>query len=258
MITSFDFIFILHLMKEIIGIIDAICQALQQKSQYISNAIHLVSTIKALIQKLKEDGWDTLLEKIILFSKQFDVDIPDLSVRNIEGRGRHQRDHITVEHRYHFDIFNATIDFQLQEFNSRFGERALELLTLSSTLDPNDAYKSCRIDDICCLVERYYPFDFTKYEKINLRFQLKHFELDVPNHPKLQNLSSIGDLCQGLVKTEKSKTYHLIDSLIRLVLALPMSTATSERAFAAIKIVKIRLRNKMEDEFLAANLIVVH
>jgi hypothetical protein len=35
-----------------------------------------------------------------------------------------------------------------------------------------------------------------------------------------------------------------------------VSTATTERAFSAIKIVKTRLRNKMEDEFLANSLVV--
>jgi hypothetical protein len=35
-----------------------------------------------------------------------------------------------------------------------------------------------------------------------------------------------------------------------------VSTATTERAFSAMKIVKTRLRNKMEDEFLADNLVV--
>jgi len=59
-----------------------------------------------------------------------------------------------------------------------------------------------------------------------------------------------------LVETGKSKTYYLIDRLIRLVLTLPVSTATTERAFSAIKIVKTRLRNKMEDEFLANSLVV--
>jgi hypothetical protein len=31
---------------------------------------------------------------------------------------------------------------------------------------------------------------------------------------------------------------------------LPVSTATTERAFSAMKLVKTRKRNKMEDEFL--------
>ena len=40
-----------------------------------------------------------------------------------------------------------------------------------------------------------------------------------------------------------------IDKLIRLVLTLPVSTATTERAFSAMKLLKTRLRNKMEDDF---------
>jgi hypothetical protein len=39
-------------------------------------------------------------------------------------------------------------------------------------------------------------------------------------------------------------------------LTLPVSTATTERAFSAMKIVKTRLRNRMEDDFLANYLIV--
>ena len=40
-LTSFDFVFLLHLMKEIMGITDVLCQCLQQKSQDIVNAMHL-------------------------------------------------------------------------------------------------------------------------------------------------------------------------------------------------------------------------
>jgi hypothetical protein len=37
---------------------------------------------------------------------------------------------------------------------------------------------------------------------------------------------------------------------------LPVSTATTERAFSAMKLVKTRLRNKMGDEFLRDCLII--
>ena len=59
-----------------------------------------------------------------------------------------------------------------------------------------------------------------------------------------------------LVEIEKSQVYPLIDRLIHLVLTLPVSITTGERAFLAMKIVKTRLRNKMEDEFLSDNLVV--
>jgi hypothetical protein len=40
------------------------------------------------------------------------------------------------------------------------------------------------------------------------------------------------------------------------VLTLPVSTATTERAFSAMNIVKTRLHNKIEDEFLTDSLMV--
>ena len=54
-LTSFEFILILHLMKEIMGITNFLCQVLQQHSQDLLNAIHLVSTTKSLIQELRDD-----------------------------------------------------------------------------------------------------------------------------------------------------------------------------------------------------------
>jgi hypothetical protein len=76
------------------------------------------------------------------------------------------------------------------------------------------------------------------------------------NHPKLQKLSSITELCRGLIEARKSDTYYLIDRLIRLVLTIPVSTVTTERTFSAMKIVKTRFRNKIEDEFFRNNLLI--
>jgi len=66
-LTSFEFVFILHLMKEIMEITDMLSQALQQKSQDILNAMHLVGTTKNLIQKLRDDGCDSLFVKVKSF-----------------------------------------------------------------------------------------------------------------------------------------------------------------------------------------------
>ncbi|XP_061348230.1 uncharacterized protein LOC133293657 [Gastrolobium bilobum] len=167
MITSFEFIFNLLLMKEIMGITEILCQALQQKSQDILNAIQLVSCTKELIQELQDDGWKRILESVVNFSKLHEIDIPDLDAQYIEGRGRQQHDQITIEHHCHFDIFNSTIDFQLQELDRRFTEQTIELLSLSSSLDPKNGYKAFNVDDICSLAEKYYPLDFSEQERIS-------------------------------------------------------------------------------------------
>ncbi|XP_061343331.1 uncharacterized protein LOC133289419 [Gastrolobium bilobum] len=162
MITSFEFIFNLLLMKEIMGITEILCQALQQKSQDILNDMQLVSSTKELIQELRDDGWKRILESVVNFSKLYEIDIPNLDAQYIEGRGHRQHDQITIEHHYHFDIFNSTIDFQLQELDRRFTEQTMKLLSLSSSLDPKNGYKAFNVDDICSLAEKYYPLDFSE------------------------------------------------------------------------------------------------
>ena len=57
------------------------------------------------------------------------------------------------------------------------------------------------------------------------------------------------------MKTRKCTIYHLFDRLIQLILTLHVSTATTERAFSAMKCVKTRLHNRTEDYYLANFLI---
>ena len=75
-------------------------------------------------------------------------------------------------------------------------------------------------------------------------------------HQDFQNMSTISELCRELQISGKSNIYFLIDRLIRLVLTLPVFTTTTERAFSTMKLLKTRLRNRMEDGFLANNMIV--
>ncbi|KAL4654515.1 hypothetical protein ACB092_01G385100 [Castanea dentata] len=242
-LTSFEFVLILHMMKEIMGITNILCQALQQHSQDLLNAMHLVSTTKSLIQKLRDDGWEPLLDSVTSFCGQHEIDIPDLNTRYTKARVRyrHQDEALTtIEHHLRIDIFTLTAD----------------LLTLSSALNPKDAFRSFKIGDIYNLAKNYYPQDFTEQEICLLKYQLQHYELDVTKHPNFQNMSTISELCRELEISGKSKIYHLIDRLIRLVLTLPVSTTTTERAFLAMKLLKTRLRNRMEDELLVDNMIV--
>ncbi|XP_028071281.1 zinc finger MYM-type protein 1-like [Camellia sinensis] len=162
-ITSFEFVFILHLMRDIN---DDICQASQRKSQDILNAMHLLSTTKELVQKYREDGWIPLLENVQLFCEKYDIDIPNMSARYTSDKGHacHQRDHTTIEHHFRVDIFTIICDSQLQELNNRFKEDVMEFLILSFALDPRDDYCLLKIEDICKLANKFYPNDFTEQE----------------------------------------------------------------------------------------------
>ncbi|CAL1393629.1 unnamed protein product [Linum trigynum] len=254
--SSYEFIFILLLLNDIFGTTDTLCRAMQHKSQDIVNAMSLVKITKMVLNKMRDEGWDFFLAKVNKFCKEYGITVPDFSAPHFEGRPCRQVDTITNEHHYHFDIFNAALDVQIEELRARFEEKIVELLKLSSSLDPSNGYKAFDANAICSLAEKYYPLDFSEKEIDRLAFQLRIFHGAALAHPTLVNLLSVAERCHGLAESGKSKDFDLVDRLIRLVLTLPVSTASGERAFSAMKLAKTKLRNKMGDDFLADGLII--
>ena len=58
----------------------------------------------------------------------------------------------------------------------------------------------------------------------------------------------LGSLAVTMVKTKRHETFPLVYRLIELALILPVATASVERAFSAMHIIKTDLRNKMCDD----------
>ena len=52
------------------------------------------------------------------------------------------------------------------------------------------------------------------------------------------------------METEKDDQYHVVYKLLKLVLILPVATASVERVFSTMNFVKNKQRNKMGDEYL--------
>ncbi|XP_057734494.1 uncharacterized protein LOC130949910 [Arachis stenosperma] len=107
---SFEFVFTLHLMKEIMEITNVFCQALQQQSQDILNAMHIVSISKLLLQQLRDDGWCNFLANVKDFYEKHEIEVPNTSAQYVFGRGRSRQSSVPVEHHYRIDVFLATID----------------------------------------------------------------------------------------------------------------------------------------------------
>ncbi|XP_028127119.1 uncharacterized protein LOC114323658 [Camellia sinensis] len=143
--------------------------------------MNLVSSTKALLQKFRDDKRDVVPANVKSFCEVRNIDVPNMNARYIgrRGRARAHQDDFTIEHYYRVDIFYVAIDSQLQELNGQFNEHAIELLNLSSALDPRDLFETFRMDDICQLVGKIYLQDFTNQEKIQLRMQLHHYEHNV-------------------------------------------------------------------------------
>lgn len=60
----------------------------------------------------------------------------------------------------------------------------------------------------------------------------------------------LGSLAMKMVENERHIVFPLVYRLIELALLLPVATASVERVFSAMNIIKTDLRNKISDDWL--------
>jgi len=70
------------------GIADLLCWALQQKSLDILYAMDLVSTTKALLQTLRDAGFDLFLANVQYVCTKYKIDIPHMNASYENATGR--------------------------------------------------------------------------------------------------------------------------------------------------------------------------
>ena len=91
---------------------------------------------------------------------------------------------------------------------------------------------------------------------INKCWRRSQFEHNVVQDPEFKKLKSLFELSQWLVRTGNSEHYKLVYRMVRLVLTFLVSTATTKRAFSAMKVFKTNRQNKMENDFLTDSLML--
>lgn len=152
------------------------------------------------------------------------------------------------------DCFNNVIDWLLQELDNRFNETTSELLVCSAAFNPRESFRDFKVESLMSLA-KLYPNDFSSAELRDLSHHLSLYIADVRENERFSHIETIGYLSQKMVETRKHICYPLVYCLLKLVLVLPVATATVERCFSAMKIVKSELRNRMSDDYLSHSLI---
>ena len=128
-LESFDFIIMLHLMVEILGITNSLNVALQRHDQDLLNALSLVKDSKDVLQELRNDGWEKLLSKVVKICNKNSIDVPDMDATYLQRKkARKQDSSVSNLHHYKHDCLFSVVDLQLQELNAKFDEENTELL----------------------------------------------------------------------------------------------------------------------------------
>ncbi|XP_039135717.1 uncharacterized protein LOC120273135 [Dioscorea cayenensis subsp. rotundata] len=253
---NYQFIFVMYLMRRLLGMTNELSLALQQKDQNIVQAMRLIEAVKARLQHFRETGWEEFLEEVTSFCKGNSIDVPNMEDNMpIRGRSRREGQFITHFHHYRVEIFCEVIDLISQEMLNRFPEASTELLLLVSCLDPRDSFFKFNIHKLLRLAELY-PEDCSGTERMMLEDQFATFIYDVRHDDDFANIGDLGGFAIKMVDTGKCTIFPLVYRLIELALVLRVATASVERTFSVMNIVKSDLRNKMGDEWMNDSMIV--
>ena len=86
--------------------------------------------------------------------------------------------------------------------------------------------------------------------------QLQTYTMDARVSKYFLGLKNIADLAHKMVETKNNGVHQLVYQLVILTLNLSVVTATVDRVFSVMNVIKNRLRNRTGDKWMNENLLV--
>jgi hypothetical protein len=184
------------------------------------------------------------------FCEKNEIEVPDMDKEiNVRGTSRCRKQKVTNKHYYHVKIFLVAIDAILTELNHRFSETSSELLVCMACFNPRNSFSNFDVDKLVRLAE-IYDEDFDIDELTALPNQFRQFINRARRTPDFLGCTELGKVAKLMVKNNMHTSYKLVYHLIELTLILPVATASIERIFSVMFIIKTDLRNKIGDIWL--------
>jgi hypothetical protein len=145
---------------------------------------------------------------------------------------------ITEDYHYRVDTFYAALDAINTEMEHRFNEVSTDLLVSFSCLDPRQSFAKFDVERLAKLTD-IYDSDFSISDQLHL------FVDHIRRNPDFSGCTDIGSLAIKMVETERNTMFPSVYRFIELALLLPVPTASVERVFSVMNIIKTDLRNKI-------------
>lgn len=210
----------------------------------------LDDTIGILKKKREEcnEQFSLLFTEITKLANELDVDI---KIPRIIGRQNNRANYPTTnpEDYYRQSVYINILDHLMSDLNARFSAETLDLFALSVlfpdsvTLNDDNLMK----DASRKISERYAEF-FNNSIEIVEKMLMCELELWKIKWKREKYDSSFGAL--QLLKHCDKDIYPIVNTLLRILATLPLSGASAERTFSALKRIKTWLRNTTGEERL--------
>ncbi|XP_074336080.1 uncharacterized protein LOC141673248 [Apium graveolens] len=115
----------------------------------------LVATTKKMLQSLRDEGFDVLLDYVTSLCVKHKINVPDMNAHYMDGIR------------------------SLEELHYRFNDEVMQLLRLNTSLESKNNFSLFDIEHICALTTTFYHADFGQQDMYHLKLQLDHYKIDV-------------------------------------------------------------------------------
>ena len=118
---SYDLVFALLLMQDVLGVTDELSLALDRKDLDAGTCVALLQESRKQLQVMRDDGWTPFLNKVGMFCNENDLDMVSMGDKFKQRIWEDSKPTaMTNLDYYHVDFFQKVINSQLEELDRRF------------------------------------------------------------------------------------------------------------------------------------------
>ena len=226
----------IYSLSEVLSLLARLNVFMQRKTSDFSKLPIMLSSIVGRLMSLKEPGtdWCIAVDKAISeLEKEHGITIKitiGVTQNNFAAKSSSE---------FQTKVVIPYIDALTSNINHRFSDEAVKLVVSASFFNPSllkmrILFQSIYVDHPTALGDYYgkeaeVEFEGTKYCSL----------------PIIDKVSLLGE-CQVFYSSIFPETFKMIN----ILLSLPISTASVERSFSQMKMIKTRLRNRLSDATL--------
>ena len=252
---TFDFFYGLVLGETLLRHTDNLSRTLQHSHLSASEGQAVAAmTITTLMSLRNEDSFDLFWKKINTMAEERDVDEPTLP-RNRKRPSRYEESqappHVfSCVETFYRQIYFEALDLIIQSIKQRFDQPGYRVYQCLESLILKAARKEDFSDELKSVTEVY----GSDLDENNLQIQLQTFSANIKENPK--DIFEIRSYLNSLTETELVLLSEVV-KVMKLILVMPATNASSERTFSAMRRVKSYLRSTMTQERLN-HLMILH
>ena len=266
-ICSFDFILLFVIFLDLLSYSKAVSDYLQCKDIDFISAVEMVKSLEGIplfflliiikfIGVLQDKRCEEEFEKYYIASQERceglgvkEQDLPPPKRRRVSGKiddRETQHHYSTGKQKFKVEVYYRIIDVMLNALQRRFSSSTNNVLQAFSVLHPsklgNPANDLSGIKEYCDV-----DIDVTAFEREYRLFS---------GHAEFQSCKSVDHILQMLYQKGLNYAYPNITTVYCIYLTLPVTSASVERSFSKLKLVKNALRSTMCENRLTSLLIL--